>query len=105
MGKPKRNELFAEYYLNSIAAIWIDPDGHVGAQDVAHIHRRSIAGGATASYGDFHAERLAYCCARGAQFVRAYRLHMWKQEHMTLCPLPVEIAAKLKEWARRAASA
>jgi hypothetical protein len=37
MGKPTRNELFAEYYLRaaSIAAVWIDGEGHVGAQNVA----------------------------------------------------------------------
>jgi hypothetical protein len=34
-----RSELLAEYYLKaaSVAAIWIDPDGHVGAQDVARV--------------------------------------------------------------------
>jgi hypothetical protein len=37
MGKPTRNVLLAEYYLGAagVAAVWIDADGHVGAQDVA----------------------------------------------------------------------
>jgi hypothetical protein len=39
MGKPTRNELLAEYYLRAagVAAVWIEAEGHVGAQDVATI--------------------------------------------------------------------
>ena len=37
MGKPTRNKLLAEYYLRAagVAAVWIDANGHVGAQDLA----------------------------------------------------------------------
>jgi len=37
MGKPRRNEILAECYLRAagVAAVWIDADGHIGAQDVA----------------------------------------------------------------------
>jgi hypothetical protein len=87
MGKPTRNDILAEYYLKAagVAAIWIDPDGHVGAQDVARLH--------------LDPGRVAYCCARGAHFVLAYRLHMWMQEQMLACPLPAAIGAKLEELA------
>jgi hypothetical protein len=58
----RRNELLAEYYLRAagVGAVWIDADGHVGAQDVAK----------------FEAERghAVCCCARGVHFVLAYRL-------------------------------
>lgn len=42
---------------------------------------------------------VASCCARGTHFLLAYRLHMWMQEHLTCCPLPVAIAAKLEDLA------
>jgi hypothetical protein len=86
MGKPTRNEILAEYYLKAagVAAIWIDPDGH-GAQDVARLH--------------LEPGRVAYCCARGAHFVLAYRLRMWMQEQLTVSPLPAAIGTKLEELA------
>jgi hypothetical protein len=49
MGKSFRNELLAKHYLRAagVAAVWIDADGHVGAQDVAKLEAaaatRSIA--------------------------------------------------------------
>jgi hypothetical protein len=63
-----RNEQLAEYYLKAagIAAIWIDRDGCIGAQDVATLQ--------------LEAGRVSYCCARGAHFVLAYRLQEWKRD-------------------------
>jgi hypothetical protein len=54
MGKPTRNEQLAEYYRRAagVAAVWIDAEGHVGAQDVASI--------------EIDQDRTAYCCERGA---------------------------------------
>jgi len=39
MGKPRRNEILAECYLRAagVAAVWIDADGRVGAQDAAKL--------------------------------------------------------------------
>jgi hypothetical protein len=70
MGKPPRNELLAEYYLPAagVAAVWIDADGHVGAQDVASIES---------------AGRVVYCCERGVHFTLAYRLYEWKKATTT----------------------
>jgi hypothetical protein len=50
MSKPTRNELLAEYYLRAagVAALWIDADGNVGAQDVAKI--------------EAEAAQVVYCC-------------------------------------------
>jgi hypothetical protein len=49
-----------------IAVIWIDPDGHIGAHDVASM--------------ELPIGRVAYCCPRGAHFVFAYRLQLWRQD-------------------------
>jgi hypothetical protein len=36
MGKPTRNDILADYLRAAgVAAVWINADGHVGAQDVA----------------------------------------------------------------------
>jgi hypothetical protein len=82
-----RNEQLAEYYLRAagVAAIWIDPDGHVGAHDVARLQ--------------LDPGRIAYCCVRGAHFVLAYRLQLWKQDQHTACPMPLAIAAMLEQLA------
>lgn len=62
-----RNEQLAEYFLRAagIAAVWIDEEGHIGAQDVAPL---------TVDDG-----RAAFCCPRGSHFVLAYRLCEWKK--------------------------
>jgi hypothetical protein len=86
MGKPTRNELLAEYYLRAagVAAVWIDAEGHVGAQDVASIETEP--------------GRIVYCCERGSHFVLAYRLYEWKK---AVIVDPQAIAAKLEELADR----
>jgi hypothetical protein len=64
--KPTRNELLAEYYMRAagVAAIWIDLDGHVGAQDVPRL---------------FYAPgKIVFCCLRGTHWTLAYRLYEWK---------------------------
>jgi hypothetical protein len=85
MGNAKRNELLAEYYLRAagVAAIWIDPDGAIGAQDVVSIEDEP--------------GRIAFCCSRGAHFVLAYRLQLWKQDQLQACQS--SIAVKLEELA------
>jgi hypothetical protein len=87
MAATTRNEQLAEYYLKAagVAAIWIDPDGHVGAQDVARLN--------------VDPDRIAYCCARGVHFVLAYRLQMWKQDRPAGPPHQAEIAAMLEQLA------
>jgi hypothetical protein len=84
MGKPTRNELVAEYYLRAagVAAVWIDAEGHVGAQDVASVENEP--------------GRVIYCCERGSHFVLAYRLYEWKKSVIVDPPV---IAAKLEELA------
>jgi hypothetical protein len=86
MGKPTRNELLAEYYLRAagVAAVWIDAEGHVGAQDVASIENEPGS--------------IVYCCERGSHFVLAYRLYEWKKAVIVDQP---SIAAKLEELADR----
>jgi hypothetical protein len=86
MGKPTRNELLAEYYLRAagVAAVWIDAEGHVGAQDVASIENEP--------------GRIVYCCERGSHFVLAYRLYEWKKAVIVDAQA---IAAKLEELADR----
>jgi hypothetical protein len=68
MGQAHDRYRLADYYLNAagIAAIWIDPDGSIGAQDVARLYLEN--------------DRIGYCCLRGAHFVLAYRLQCWLQE-------------------------
>jgi hypothetical protein len=82
MGKSFRNELLAKRYLRAagVAAVWIDADGHVGAQDVAKLEAEA---GHTV------------CCPRGAHFVLAYRLQLWMAER----PDQAAVAAKLEELA------
>lgn len=84
MGKSARNEILAEYYLRAagVAAVWIDPDGHVGAQDVVSI--------------DIQPGRIVYCCERGCHFILAYRLYEWKKAIEADAPAT---AAKLEELA------
>lgn len=86
MGKPTRNEQLAEYYLRAagVAAVWIDAEGHVGAQDVASV--------------DIDRDRTVYCCERGVIFTLAYRLYEWKKGVEADAPA---IAAKLEELAER----
>ncbi|MFZ5712971.1 MAG: hypothetical protein ACOY3N_09040 [Bradyrhizobium sp.] len=64
-----RDDLLAEYYLKAagVAAVWIDRDGLIGSQDAARLHLDEGS--------------VAYCCPRGANFVLAYRLQLWKQDH------------------------
>ncbi len=85
MGKRTRNDILAEYYLRAagVAAVWIDADGHVGAQDVAS--------------ADMDPDRIVYCCARGTHFVLAYRLFEWKKAVQVDSTM---IAAKLEELAQ-----
>lgn len=63
-----RDDILAEYYLRvaGVAAVWIDRDGLIGSEDAA---RLALDEG-----------RIAYCCPRGANFVLAYRLQLWRQE-------------------------
>lgn len=86
MGKSFRNELLAKCYLRAagVAAVWIDADGHVGAQDVAKL--------------ETEAGHTVYCCARGAHFVLAYRLQLWMAEQPER-PDQAAVAAKLEELA------
>lgn len=83
MGQAHDRYRLADYYLNAagIAAIWIDPDGSIGAHDVARLHLDS--------------ESIGYCCARGAHFVLAYRLQCWKQDQLAPAP-PGAMAARLE---------
>jgi hypothetical protein len=66
MGMPTRNKLLAENYLRAagVAAVWIDADGHVGAQDVASIENEP--------------GRIVYCCERGVHFI-GLSLCEWKK--------------------------
>jgi transposase len=64
--------------------VWIDAEGHVGAQDVASIENEP--------------SRIVYCCERGCHFVLAYRLYEWKK---AVIVDPPAIAAKLEELADR----
>jgi hypothetical protein len=84
MGKPTRNELVAEYYLRAagVAAVRIDAERHVGAQDVASVENEP--------------GRVIYCCEHGSHFVLAYRLYEWKKSVIVDPPV---IAAKLEELA------
>jgi hypothetical protein len=86
VGKPTRNELLAEYYLRAagVATVWINAEGHVGAQDVASIENER--------------GRIIYCCERGCHFILAYRLYEWKK---AVIVNPAAIAAKLEELADR----
>jgi hypothetical protein len=88
MGKPTRNELLANYYLRAagVAAVWIDAEGNVGAQDVAKV--------------DVGAGLTVYCYPRGAQFVLAYRLQLWMAAQPERPDQPA-VAAKLEELADR----
>ncbi|SFO25953.1 hypothetical protein SAMN05216330_102442 [Bradyrhizobium sp. Ghvi] len=83
-----RDDLLAEYYLKAagVAAVWIDRDGLIGSQDAARLHLEE--------------GRVAYCCPRGANFVLAYRLQLWKEdnEHVS-APRQAAIAARLEELA------
>jgi hypothetical protein len=84
MGKPNRNVHLAGRYLRAaaVAAVWIDADGHVGAQDVAK----------------FEAEAGNAVCPRGAHFILAYRLQLWMQD-LPERPDQAAVAAKLEELA------
>jgi hypothetical protein len=84
MGNATRNEQLAEYYLRAagVAAVWIDADGHVGAQDVASV--------------EIDPDRTVYCCERGVHFTLAYRLYEWKKG---VDADASAIAAKLEELA------
>jgi hypothetical protein len=81
-----RDDLLAEYYLRAagVAVIWIEPDGFIGANDVARLNLEPGA--------------IGYCCARGAQFVLAYRLQVWKQEQGARPDLAT-FAAKIEDLA------
>lgn len=83
-----RDDQLAEYYLRAagIAAIWIDRDGLIGAEDAARL-----------SMDD---RRSAYCCPRGAHFVLAYRLQLWKQDHDNVgSPSQATLGAQLEQLA------
>ena len=88
MGKSHRNELLARRYLRAagVAAVWIEAEGHVGAQDVAKI--------------EAEAGHAVYCCPRGAHFVLAYRLQLWMQD-LPERPDQAAIATKLEQLADR----
>jgi len=75
MGKSFQNELLAKRYLRAagVAAVWIDADGHVGAQDVAKI--------------EVEAGHTVYCCARGAHFVLFYRPQLKLAQIAGVCRL------------------
>jgi hypothetical protein len=92
MGKSSRSELLAKHYLRAagVAAVWIDADRHVGAQDVAKL--------------EAEAGHTVYCCVRGTHFVLAYRLQLWMAEQPER-PDQAAVAAKLGELPWLAASA
>ncbi|MGY3501680.1 hypothetical protein [Bradyrhizobium sp. USDA 4471] len=81
-----RDYLLADYYLKAagVALVWIDRNGHIGAQDVAQV--------------EIDAQRVGYCCVRGAHFVLAYRLQLWREEQPA-APPPAAIAARLEQLA------
>ncbi|WP_315705028.1 MULTISPECIES: hypothetical protein [unclassified Bradyrhizobium] len=68
VGTGTRTEQLADYFLRAagIAAVWIDPDSHVGSADVARV--------------DHELGQIVYCCGRGQHYVLAYRLWIWRQE-------------------------
>jgi hypothetical protein len=80
-----RDDLLADYYLRAagVAVIWIGPDGFIGADDVARLNLEPGA--------------VGYCCLRGAQFILAYRLQIWKQDQGQVSA--VELAAELQRLA------
>ncbi|WP_027553554.1 hypothetical protein [Bradyrhizobium sp. Cp5.3] len=83
-----RDEILTEHYLKAaaVAAVWIDRDGLIGSQDAARFHLEE--------------GRVAYCCPRGANFILAYRLQLWKQDHTHVAPPDqAAIAARLEELA------
>ena len=86
MGKPTRTEQLAEYCLRAagVAAVWIDAEGHVGAQDVASV--------------EIEPDRIVYCCERGVHFTLAYRLYEWKKG---IVADRSAIVAKLEQLAER----
>ncbi|WP_315768263.1 hypothetical protein [Bradyrhizobium sp. SZCCHNR2012] len=69
VGTGTRTEQLADYFLRAagIAAVWIDPDGHVGSADVARVGREE--------------RQIVYCCGRGAHYVLGYRLWLWRQDN------------------------
>ncbi len=83
-----RDDLLAEYYLKAagVAAVWIDRDGLIGSQDAARLQLEEGS--------------VAYCTARGAHFVLAYRLQLWKQENDHVGPpSQAAMAARLEQLA------
>jgi hypothetical protein len=85
MGQARDRYQLADHFLRvaGVAAIWIDPDGLIGAHDAART--------------ELEDESIAYCCPRGAHFVLAYRLQCWKQEQGA--PAPGALAARLEKLA------
>ncbi|TQF28861.1 hypothetical protein [Bradyrhizobium sp. UNPA324] len=83
-----RDDLLAEYYLKAagVAAVWIDRDGLIGSEDAARLQLED--------------GRVAYCCPRGANFVLAYRLQLWKQDHDHVGPpSQAAMAERLEQFA------
>ncbi|RXG92287.1 hypothetical protein [Bradyrhizobium vignae] len=83
-----RDDLLAEYYLKAagVAAVWIDRDGLIGSQDAARLQLED--------------GRVAFCCPRGANFVLAYRLQLWKQDNdHVAAPNQAAMAERLEQLA------
>jgi hypothetical protein len=85
MGKPNRNAHLAGRYLRAaaVAAVWIDADGHVGAQDVAKF--------------EAEAGHTVYCCSRGALPARLSAPIV--MQDLPERPDQAAVAAKLEELA------
>jgi len=83
--RQSRDYLLANYYLKAagIALIWIDAGGRIGAQDVAGV--------------ELEADCIGYCCPRGAHFVLAYRLQLWREDQPAASSAAV--AARLEQLA------
>lgn len=80
-----RDQALADHFLKAagVAAIWIGQDGFIGADDLARVRPEP--------------DRIVYCCPRGAHFVLAYRLQLWKQDQFAAST--TSIAERLEELA------
>jgi hypothetical protein len=83
--RESRDHELADYYLKAagIALILVDDEGRIGAQDVACV--------------ELEAGRIGYCCPRGAHFVLAYRLQLWRDDQPPASP--AAIASRLEQLA------
>lgn len=88
MAKQRDVDVLADYYLRAagVAAIWIDPDGFVGAHGAATIEGEPGC--------------IVYCCERGKHFALAYHVNEWERSQGRIPP-PDVTAQQLKYIADR----